>query len=302
MVEMIVVIAIITILAGLLVAAIGHLQRAAKSHQTRQVLNNLQGMYADWNAVTRAPFGAWTMPCPMNVTVELNNPGTMNATANDASISNRYGAVVWVMRDLMFNLKSVPNNAAAMAKFPADEIMVLPTTYDGQGGTFPTAFEPLPQWPTGSPYVPGTTASPYALTRVYTIPDLTNNPTVYVYYDCIQANTAVASNQPPNATCWLPAYPTFTGSGTVPSDDTVPIPLDGWGNPIIFVPGGALGTGAVLGGSMGTTSQITPGSGALEAASTSITVRSPDGRPFFASAGPDGDFSQGDDNLYSFEH
>ena len=25
------------------------------------------------------------------------------------------------------------------------------------------------------------------------------------------------------------------------------------------------------------------------------------GRPFFASAGPDGDFSTGDDNVYSFE-
>ena len=30
-------------------------------------------------------------------------------------------------------------------------------------------------------------------------------------------------------------------------------------------------------------------------------IRSPDNRPFFASAGPDGDFSKGDDNLYSFE-
>ena len=31
-------------------------------------------------------------------------------------------------------------------------------------------------------------------------------------------------------------------------------------------------------------------------------IRSPDNRPFWASAGPDGDFRTGDDNMYSFEN
>ena len=31
-------------------------------------------------------------------------------------------------------------------------------------------------------------------------------------------------------------------------------------------------------------------------------IRSPDNRPFWASAGPDGNFCTGDDNMYSFEN
>jgi hypothetical protein len=31
-------------------------------------------------------------------------------------------------------------------------------------------------------------------------------------------------------------------------------------------------------------------------------IRSPDNRPFWASAGADGDFRTGDDNMYSFEN
>jgi hypothetical protein len=31
-------------------------------------------------------------------------------------------------------------------------------------------------------------------------------------------------------------------------------------------------------------------------------IRSSDGRPFWASAGPDGDFRTADDNMYSFEN
>jgi len=73
-----------------------------------------------------------------------------------------------------------------------------------------------------------------------------------------------------------------------------PILLDGWGNPIIYVPS----SGIVVYVTAGT--QVTP-----------ITIKSHDGRPFFASAGPDGNFGgtsvtsgaqpYGDDNVYSIE-
>jgi prepilin-type N-terminal cleavage/methylation domain-containing protein len=36
-------------------------------------------------------------------------------------------------------------------------------------------------------------------------------------------------------------------------------------------------------------------------AQQNIEIRSPDGRPFFASPGPDGKMENGDDNIYSFE-
>jgi hypothetical protein len=59
-----------------------------------------------------------------------------------------------------------------------------------------------------------------------------------------------------------------------------PILLDAWDNPIIFVPAGGL---------------------ALRQGGQNLVIKSPDNRPFWASAGPDGDFQNGDDNVYSFE-
>lgn len=61
----------------------------------------------------------------------------------------------------------------------------------------------------------------------------------------------------------------------------LPVVLDGWKDPIILVPSSGL-TGVTFAGITGTS-----------------TITSADGRPFFASAGPDGDFASGDDNLYS---
>jgi hypothetical protein len=46
---------------------------------------------------------------------------------------------------------------------------------------------------------------------------------------------------------------------------------------------------------------VDQGTGNMVVSGNPIQIHSPDGRPFFASAGPDGDFSNGDDNLYSFE-
>ena len=75
-----------------------------------------------------------------------------------------------------------------------------------------------------------------------------------------------------------------------------PVLLDGWGNPIIYVPPGGIvvqlkGQPTMsLVRSTGTTS-FTPGS--------SPPLKSGD-RPFWASAGPDGNFDNGDDNVYSF--
>jgi prepilin-type N-terminal cleavage/methylation domain-containing protein len=87
---------------------------------------------------------------------------------------------------------------------------------------------------------------------------------------------------------------------------TPAVPLDPWGNPIIFVPGAGLcgGTGPDdsmwVGGERNSTEakQVvqTPNSTQLG------PIQSPDARPFWASAGPDGDFRTGDDNVYSFEN
>jgi hypothetical protein len=100
-------------------------------------------------------------------------------------------------------------------------------------------------------------------------------------------------------------------SGQMPAGYNAPFVLDAWGNPMIYVPAGNRLDGVwVTGpGALGT-ERIHP-----------IPISAPDGRGFWASAGPDGIFSRtngadgvagttptfgddvagGDDNVYSFQ-
>ena len=107
---------------------------------------------------------------------------------------------------------------------------------------------------------------------------------------------------------------------------TPPVALDSFGNPIIFVPGAGLridsawdGTvqyrkGRIVSQSGKLYRSLTSVSGAptsntsaweevpsTSSSATEFVVRSPENRPFFASAGNDGDFRTPDDNVYSFE-
>lgn len=77
----------------------------------------------------------------------------------------------------------------------------------------------------------------------------------------------------------------------------VTVPLDGWGNPMIYVPGGGISV-TVTGPNKTVVNQV---------------IKAPDGKGFWASAGPDGIFTDtintspnqkpnGDDNVYSFEN
>src|SRR5687767_7450712 len=79
-----------------------------------------------------------------------------------------------------------------------------------------------------------------------------------------------------------------TESAGLPSS---PVLLDGWRNPIIFVPSGGLEGVTITGSTVVITS-----SGQRKAGEASIVTD----RPFWASAGADGDFSTGEDNIYSF--
>ena len=80
-----------------------------------------------------------------------------------------------------------------------------------------------------------------------------------------------------------------------------PILLDGWQNPILFVP--AAGLNVRLGEPAAdyaiTSVKAYPVAGP---GSLAVGVLPPGARPFFASAGPDGNFQTGDDNIYSFEN
>lgn len=74
--------------------------------------------------------------------------------------------------------------------------------------------------------------------------------------------------------------------------------LDSFHNPIIFVPSAGM-AGVNLNpkgdGTYQNTNYVVLSTGNMAPGGTNV------GRPFFASAGEDGDFSKGDDNVYSFE-
>jgi type II secretory pathway pseudopilin PulG len=117
---------------------------------------------------------------------------------------------------------------------------------------------------------------------------------VYQRLRSVPANRDVMTKMPPekiikwSAPTVVPQVPPNGGSMTPPavaSTTQVPIVVDSWNNPIIFVP--AQGMSGVTAGGVTYT--------------VAAPLKSPDGRPFFASAGPDGSFAKGDDNVYSFE-
>lgn len=82
----------------------------------------------------------------------------------------------------------------------------------------------------------------------------------------------------------LPANSTFNPTSSAVTI-TKPVLLDGWRKPLLYV------------GSGGLTNLLSDATG-----STARTIKSPDGRPFWVSAGPDGNFRTHDDNVYSFEN
>jgi hypothetical protein len=194
------------------------------------------------------------------------------------------GSAVSLTRDMVSLMQTMPVNAAAMGKMSASATMIF------QYG----AMSAVPQ-----PYAP----APWALGTAYNVLDrvmYTDASGNVSYYVCIQAVLSSQSIQVSNTSYWLPAVVDVAGSPV----STVPVLLDGWGNPIIFVPSGILGV-PLNTANLNAQGKVIPGSGAMESgtggSAMPIQAKSPDGRPFWASAGPDGDFSLGDDNMYSFE-
>jgi prepilin-type N-terminal cleavage/methylation domain-containing protein len=134
---------------------------------------------------------------------------------------------------------------------------------------------------------------------------------------------------PENATILtnVPASKTFnvsillkSGPGSPNVTLTIPLLLDGWGNPILFVPGGGFGSTTLSPGVVyvdGTTNfGIITSTGVITSTTTPYSLPTYDpanvplgttlpNQPFFVSAGPDGDFtnsqSKTDDNIYSFK-
>jgi prepilin-type N-terminal cleavage/methylation domain-containing protein len=169
----------------------------------------------------------------------------------------------------------------------------------GFSSSYWTSTETLPlpsasKWALG-PLTPPTTTgpAPYAWTTTSLGID-----TAYVMYALEQmpANQAIINSLPASKKLTVP-NPTMPAiAANLPS---VTFLLDSWGNPILFVPSGGLANVRFGGQTSTVTGQSAVGTTAVNG--SAITITSPDSRPFFVSGGPDGDVSQGDDNVYSFQ-
>jgi type II secretory pathway pseudopilin PulG len=191
----------------------------------------------------------------------------------------------------------------------------LPTsTYKNAAGATVTAlFGAITA--SGDPDAPSADTTPLPVNQAWNIDDVTTNAPARNYnsansphfsnnvmqqtQNAMGALMAVPANQA--AVSQLPSKLIMKVMDSNPSVNTMvptspPILLDGWGNPIIYVPS----SGIVV----YVNNPSSPSSPLM-----TITIKSHDGRPFFASAGPDGNFgatsgnttAYGDDNVYSFE-
>jgi prepilin-type N-terminal cleavage/methylation domain-containing protein len=135
--------------------------------------------------------------------------------------------------------------------------------------------------------------------------------------EAIPENQKIITNLPPNKIVTVTVLiPTGSGPGTTSTQVNVPLILDGWGNPILFVPGGGLGVNVANGlvwldgvnvGIMTSVGPITSSSTPYNLGAYPPAAGTPlNNQPFFVSAGPDGDFdnssTQTDDNVYSFNN
>jgi prepilin-type N-terminal cleavage/methylation domain-containing protein len=230
--ELLIVVGLIALLSGLLVMAIGHMRTSAKRQQTTVMLENLRAMYADYDAMAHRHFVSYRdplyngnnvdMPCPQNVTNDFAGMAPASLTTLPISL-DRNGYAVLLARDVMNQMRQTTTNATSLGKMPASSLMRFTQT------AAPAPFNP-------------TTTTPYhMLDRVYV---MSINPTTFTYYTCIEYNPPVGIPPlvvpPPNTNFWFPS--TFyandpTAPTLVGADNTAPVGLDAWGNPIIFVPG-----------------------------------------------------------------
>jgi len=296
--ELLVVIAAITILIGMLFVSIGFVHRSMKTRATGAMLGNAKGLLVEMdsaNGLSQSPPNwLWwsggaivdkaqaTGYSPDFWKVPFHNPNTaagtfdsMSAPGNMANDGQdgpgpRNGSPAIVNTTIaMSMLATLPTNRTRLQNIQ-------------QGQTF------VPTWTNGTTPTPtgGAVAVKYA-------------PMAQVQ---LGGKFYVASGSFNTATNPSPT------AGGVWTDVTAfnriaPLLLDGWGNPIIFVPASGLRVNLQDPANSSQTMPwivVSPEGRVLNNGQATAAVSQP-GRPFFASAGPDGDFSKGDDNVYSFE-
>jgi hypothetical protein len=161
---------------------------------------------------------------------------------------NRQGTEVDLGRRLLWLARQTPAGRKFWARLPRAQREI--PEYAG------VSYTP---WNPHHRFEPGERVAFFAHSKMLTFTCITRQP-----------DTPDPAAAPPNPAYWI----------QIDAQPAAPIVLDLWGNPIWFVPAGALSV--------------------ISANGHPHVVHSPGNRPFFVSAGPDGDFRTGDDNVYSF--
>lgn len=318
LIEVLMALALIALLASILFIGGQSIMKGAREKSTKVTLAALKGMLSEYDAKTRlgrtprtwrwfetsssVSLPTTTTPnnsvdfwrVPYHGTAErtldaLDAPGTIT---EDELLRNASRQVLNTQLAMGLILQ-MPANRSALSRIPADRYF-LPTISNSLTGTLIT------------PGPDGVLTAADNTTEGWYFP-----AGVQVLYRDTSGQVA----QEKRFICANSAVSNFQGTTSAPPTSgwkedrgpANPILLDAWNNPIIFVPG----TGLRL--------RLLNGKSSFDAADINQTaiVISPEGkvdkqidspprviqagRPFFASAGPDGDFSKGDDNIYSFE-
>jgi prepilin-type N-terminal cleavage/methylation domain-containing protein len=292
-IELLVVIGILTVLAGLVYVGMKYLGGSSKTTATHAALGNLQGMLADLDAATglskqpadwlwtdngstiirrqagsfpnydfwKGPSNTGTAGWPANYA--LPAPGSVADDGLGFAVNQRNGSIAIVNTDLaMTMMASVPDNRSRLQSLPQNQQMI-PAWKSGQVS--------LPNGNTDLKYVAGSHVT--HLGKQY-----------------VASQSYSGGSTPPGGTGeWID----ITGK-----QPPAPILLDAWNNPIIFVP--ATGLRVRLQADPSKEHIVISPEGEVNNTTAAPTIVRP-GRPFFASAGPDGDFTLGDDNVYSFD-
>jgi len=291
LIEVLVVMTIIVILLALFIAGYKQWSASAARANTSARIESLNGMLAFADSAGHNQFvSQWFFPSDLAA-------ATPGALALDAE---QFGCVAQEAEDtpevvkISGTNKPVGNcsrmNALAYMTFAIGTYATktYPTFSSSFSGSAKSWFAPMP-----SGYLP------------------TNSNNLGIYYGImtklaiVPGNVASLAKLPSNAVTTVASnagsYTASYPGGTVNlvNSNPPPVILDGWGNPILFCPGSGLVTSVnppiTVGGLTNVYLNTTSGS-----SHGPSTITSPDGRPFWVSAGPDGDFAKGDDNIYSF--
>lgn len=137
----------------------------------------------------------------------------------------------------------------------------------------------------------------------YQLDGVANAQRVFAFLNRIPANKQAMSALPSKQVLGVIEVPRPNKlTGPNPRQVDPPLVLDAWGNPIIFVGSGGL-SGVRFEAQKASPTAVPPKKKVTSVGIIGETETTPQSaRPFFASAGPDGDIETGDDNMYSFEN